>query len=204
MISKKLVFGTILALASAFTSSSAVADAKPDQSMTHLKTAPGITSVLEGERVILFAQGGATAGVMGGSISSSKGQAVFHIPVTSRRTGFEHQGSIISFFNLNNDRQLDLKNPVIDLEKGQVLASLTDDAKALTPIFTITNVDEIESKRSVDRTMKLRIRQLVGVKMNLAPGVAGTIASSLNLPAGILTEGLEFASADVSIKRKLK
>lgn len=44
----------------------AVADsAKPGQSMTHMKTAPGVASTLEAAGVILYVQGGATAAVIG-------------------------------------------------------------------------------------------------------------------------------------------
>ena len=39
--------------------------AKPGASMTHMKTAAGVTSTLEAAGVILYVQGGATSAVIG-------------------------------------------------------------------------------------------------------------------------------------------
>jgi hypothetical protein len=81
-------------------SGTAVADAaKPGQSMTHMKTAPGIASTLEAAGVILYVQGGATAAVIGESLSEATSQVVFHIPITANKAGVQHVGSNIIFFN---------------------------------------------------------------------------------------------------------
>jgi len=57
----------------------ASADAKANQSMTHIKTVPGLTSLLEGAGVVMYVQGGATAGVIGDSLDAANSQMVFHV-----------------------------------------------------------------------------------------------------------------------------
>ena len=99
----KLRMITAIAMSSLLLMSSsgtAVADAaKPGQSMTHMKTAPGIASTLEAAGVILYVQGGATAAVIGESLSEATSQVVFHIPITANKAGVQHVGSNIIFFN---------------------------------------------------------------------------------------------------------
>ena len=67
--------------------SGASADAKANQSMTHIKTVAGLTSLLEGAGVIMYVQGGATAGVIGDSLDAANSQMVFHVPATATKGG---------------------------------------------------------------------------------------------------------------------
>ena len=97
-----------------------VADAKPGQSMTHMKTVAGLTSLLESAGVVVYVQGGATAAVIGESLNSAKSQIVFHVPVTNTKAGVAHVGSNIVFHNTTNDKQVVLQNPLIDLTAGTV------------------------------------------------------------------------------------
>jgi hypothetical protein len=149
--------------------------AKPGASMTHMKTAAGVTSTLEAAGVILYVQGGATSAVIGENLSAATSQVVFHIPVTANKAGVQHTGSNIIFFNTANNQFLTLKNPVIDLAKGVVSATVPQAGDAYT-----------------------------GTTLVLAPGVAATIASVLGLPAGSLPDGLAFGTADVTLYSKLK
>ena len=118
----------VFALATTFISTSLVSasadSAKPGQSMTHMKTGAGLASTLEAAGVVLYVQGGATASVIGDSIGAAAGQYVFHIPITSNKSGVQHLGSNIVFFNTANNAQLQLRNPVIDLGKGVITATV--------------------------------------------------------------------------------
>jgi len=186
-------------------SSAAVADAaKPGQSMTHMKTAVGVASTLEAAGVILYVQGGATAAVIGESMSSPTSQMVFHIPVTANKAGVQHVGSNIIFFNTANNQHLTLRNPVIDLSKGVVSATVPQAGNAKVDILTITNAATAKPKITNDRKAKLRTTAYTGTTLVLAPGVAATIANVLGLPAGSLPDGLAFGTADVSLYSKLK
>jgi hypothetical protein len=186
-------------------SGTAVADAaKPGQSMTHMKTAPGIASTLEAAGVILYVQGGATAAVIGESLSEATSQVVFHIPITANKAGVQHVGSNIIFFNTANNQHLTLRNPVIDLAKGVVSATVPQAGNAKVDILTITNTSTAKPKITNDRKAKLRTTAYTGTTLVLAPGVAATIASVLGLPAGSLPDGLAFGTADVSLYTKLK
>jgi hypothetical protein len=186
-------------------SGTAVADAaKPGQSMTHMKTAPGIASTLEAAGVILYVQGGATAAVIGESLSEATSQVVFHIPITANKAGVQHAGSNIIFFNTANNQHLTLRNPVIDLAKGVVSATVPQAGNAKVDILTITNASTAKPKITNDRKAKLRTTAYTGTTLVLAPGVAATIASVLGLPAGSLPDGLAFGTADVSLYTKLK
>jgi len=186
-------------------SGTAVADAaKPGQSMTHMKTAPGIASTLEAAGVILYVQGGATAAVIGESLSEATSQVVFHIPITANKAGVQHVGSNIIFFNTANNQHLTLRNPVIDLSKGVVSATVPQAGNAKVDILTITNAATAKPKITNDRKAKLRTTAYTGTTLVLAPGVAATIANVLGLPAGSLPDGLAFGTADVSLYTKLK
>ena len=186
-------------------SGAAVADAaKPGQSMTHMKTAVGVASTLEAAGVILYVQGGATAAVIGESMSSPTSQMVFHIPVTANKAGVQHVGSNIIFFNTANNQHLTLRNPVIDLAKGVVSATVPQAGNAKVDILTITNASTAKPKITNDRKAKLRTTAYTGTTLVLAPGVAATIATVLGLPAGSLPDGLAFGTADVSLYSKLK
>jgi len=186
-------------------SGAAVADAaKPGQSMTHMKTAAGVASTLEAAGVILYVQGGATAAVIGESLSEATSQVVFHIPITANKAGVQHVGSNIIFFNTANNQHLTLRNPVIDLSKGVVSATVPQAGNAKVDILTITNAATAKPKITNDRKAKLRTISYTGTTLVLAPGVASTITTVLGLPAGSLPDGLAFGTADVSLYSKLK
>lgn len=183
----------------------AVADAaKPGQSMTHIKTAAGVASTLEAAGVILYVQGGATAGVIGESLNSATSQFVFHIPVTANKAGVQHAGSNIVFFNTANNQQLTLRNPVIDLAKGVVSATVPQAGDAKIDVLTISNASQAKPKITNDKKAKQRTTAYTGATLVLAPGVAATIASVLGLPAGSLPDGLAFGTADVTLYSKTK
>lgn len=203
---KKLIGLTLLvSMTSGVLATSAQADAaKPGQSMTHMKTEKGISSTLEAAGIVLYVQGGATAAVMGDSISSADAQVVFHIPITGTKTGVEHVGSNIAIFNTTNNSQVLIKNPVIDLKKAVVNAVIPQVGSQPVALFTITNVKDLKAKVTNDRRAKLRTTSYDGVKLSLAPGVAATLITALGLPAGALPEGLAFASASVSLYSPIK
>ncbi len=183
----------------------AAADAaKPGQSMTHIKTLPGITKVLEGAGVILYAQGGATSGVIGDSIAADAGQVVIHAPITGTKSGVAHTGSNIIFFNTANDKSLTLRNPVIDLPAGTITAVIPQANNAAVAVLKITNAAELKAVVTNDRKAKLRTTAYKGAALSLAPGVAATVASLLGLPEGALPDGLAFATADVTLYGKIK
>ena len=178
----------------------ALADAaKPGQSMTHMKTAQGLAATLESAGVILYVQGGATAAVMGESISSTDGQVVFHIPITGTKTGVEHTGSNIVFFNTLNNKQVQLRNPLIDLKKGVISAVIPQGTGQSTAVLTISNAKDLKAAVTSNKTTKLRTTSYKGATLNLAPGIAGALASLLGLPEGSLPEALTFGSADVTL-----
>jgi len=196
------IFASILLIS---TTAPASADAaKPGQSMTHMKTAAGVASTLEAAGVILYVQGGATAAVIGENLSSATSQVVFHIPVTANKAGVEHVGSNIIFFNTANNQFLTLKNPVIDLAKGVVSATVPQAGNESVDVLTITNASKAKPKVTNDKKTKQRTTAYTGATLILAPGVAATIASVLGLPAGSLPDGLAFGTADVSLYSKLK
>jgi hypothetical protein len=204
----KLRMFTAIAMSSLLligSSGAAVADAaKPGQSMTHMKTAAGVASTLEAAGVILYVQGGATAALIGESLSEATSQVVFHIPITANKAGVQHVGSNIIFFNTANNQHLTLRNPVIDLAKGVVSATVPQAGNAKVDILTITNASTAKPKITNDRKAKLRTTAYTGTTLVLAPGVAATIATVLGLPAGSLPDGFAFGTADVSLYSKLK
>lgn len=200
-----LAIATAVTLATSTQMTAAFADAaKPGQSMTHMKTAPGLTATLENAGVILYVQGGATAAVMGDSISAANGQMVFHIPVTGTKTGVEHIGSNIVFFNYTNNQQVQLRNPLIDLKNGVINAVIPQGTGQSIPVLTITNASSLKAKITNDRKAKLRSTVYSGATLALAPGVGAALASLLGLPEGSLPDGLTFGSADVSLYRAIK
>jgi len=172
--------------------------------MTHIKTLPGITKVLEGAGVILYAQGGATSGVIGDSIAADAGQVVLHVPITGTKSGVAHAGSNIIFFNTANDKSLTLRNPVIDLAAGTITAVIPQANNASVAVLKITNAAELKAVVTNDRKAKLRTTAYKGAALSLAPGVAATVASLLGLPEGALPDGLALATADVTLYSKIK
>ena len=202
---RKLIVPILASMIVAVGMNGAFADsASPVQSMTHLKTAPGISAALEGAGVVLYAQGGATAGVMGDSIADAKGQVVFHIPITASKDGVQHAGSNIVIFNTSNDRQVLLRNPVIDLKKGLVSATVPEAGEKPITVLSITNVDTLKAKRSTDKAAGVRSRTFAAASLSFAPGVAQTLNSLLGLPNGGIAEGSLFATADVTLKKRVR
>lgn len=199
-----LAFLSVVALFSISTPM-ALADApSPAQSMTHMKTAPGVASLLESAGVILYAQGGATAGVMGDSISDGKGQVVFHIPVTANKAGVQHLGSNIVLFNTSNDRQVQLRNPVIDLKDGVVTAVVPQASNEKVTILRISNLAGLKPKVTTDRAAGVRSRTFAAANLNFAPGISEVISTLLGLPSGSLPDGALFATADVTLKKRVR
>jgi hypothetical protein len=198
-----LSIATVLSLIAS--SNIAFADAaKPGQSMTHMKTLPGISATLEGQGILLFVQGGATAAVIGESISTSDGQVVFHIPITGRKSGVQHIGSNILFFNSTNNKQVQLKNPLIDLEKGIISAVIPQSSGEATDVLQITNASMLKPAITNDRKALLKTTAYKGVALSLAPGIGSALNSLLGLAEGSIPENLAFATADVTLYSKLK
>jgi hypothetical protein len=197
---RKSLIGISAAIAMAVTSNAAFADAaKPGQSMTHIKTIAGISSTLESAGIILYVQGGATAGVIGESVSAADGQVVFHVPVTGNKGGVQHVGSNIVFFNTANNKQVQLRNPLIDLKKGVVSAVIPQASEKAIDVLTITNASSLKATVTNDRKALLKTTAYKGATLSLAPGIAAALASLLGLPEGSLPEALAFATADVTL-----
>jgi hypothetical protein len=197
---RKSLIAISAAITMAATSSAAFADAaKPGQSMTHIKTIAGISSTLENAGVILYVQGGATAGVIGESVSAADGQVVFHVPVTGNKGGVQHVGSNIVFFNTANNKQVQLRNPLIDLKKGVVSAVIPQASENAMDVLTITNASSLKATVTNDRKALLKTTAYKGATLSLAPGIAAALASLLGLPEGSLPEALAFATADVTL-----
>lgn len=198
----------VFALATTFISTSLVSasadSAKPGQSMTHMKTGAGLASTLEAAGVVLYVQGGATSSVIGDSIGAATGQYVFHIPITSNKSGVQHLGSNIVFFNTANNLQLQLRNPVIELSTGVVRALVPQAGDQVLDILTITNASTLKAKITRDRKANLRTTAYVGATLSLAPGIAASISSILGLPANSLPDAAAFGSADVTLYGKDK
>jgi len=202
---RKRSIATLVAVA-VFTSlgmTGASADAKANQSMTHIKTVAGLTSLLEGAGVVMYVQGGATAGVIGDSLDAANSQMVFHVPVTATKGGVAHVGSNIVFHNTANNKQVVLRNPLIDLAKGTVSAVIPQAGMDAMVALSITNGSAIKAKVTNDRKAKLRTTVYPGAALSLAPGIAAAIVSLLGLPEGALPDGAAFASADVTIYSKI-
>lgn len=197
-----LVAATALLASASFTPASADA-AKPGQSMTHIKSDAGILSTLENAGVIMYVQGGATAAVIGDAISSSDSQMVFHVPITGTKTGVEHTGSNIVFFNTANNKVVQLKNPLIDLKNGVIKSVISQAGSNSMATLSITNASQLKAQVTNDRKAKLRTTAYKGAKLSLAPGIAAALTSLLGLPEGSLPEGLAFASADVTLYSKI-
>lgn len=183
--------------------SQGVADAKPGQSMTHMKTVAGLTSLLESAGIVVYVQGGATAAVIGDSLNSAKSQIVFHIPVTNTKAGVAHVGSNIVFHNTTNDKQVVLQNPLIDLTAGTVSTVIPQAGTSAMTTLSITNGADLKATVTNDRKTKMRTTAYKGAALSLAPGIAAALVSLLGLPEGALPEGAAFATADVSLYSKI-
>ena len=177
---------------------SALADsAKPGTSMTHIKTAPGLASTLEGAGVVLYTQGGATSAVMGDGLDASNGQVVFHVPITGTKAGLKHAGSVLVLFNTATNKQVQLVNPVIDLAKAEVRAAVPGVSSKSVPVLTIANAKKL--KPVVKTVDGVKTTTYTGADLTIADGVASVITSGLGLPAGALSDGAKFGTADVTL-----
>lgn len=202
---RKVIVSIVTAVSLIISSNVAFADAaKPGQSMTHMKTVAGVSATLESLGVFLYVQGGATSAVMGESMGSADGQIVFHIPITGTKTGVEHTGSNIVFFNSVNNKQVQLRNPVINLTQGTVSAVIPQSTGQVTTVLQITNASTLKAAVTNDKKTLLKTTAYKGAALSLAPGIGAAISSLLELPQGSIPENLSFAMADVSLYSKLK
>lgn len=202
---RKTLVGIATVISLVLSSNVAFADtAKPGQSMTHMKTLAGISSTLEGQGILLYVQGGATSAVIGESISSTDGQVVFHIPITGTKSGVEHTGSNIVFFNSANNKLVVLRNPIIDLTKGVVTAVIPQVSGEVMTALQITNVSALKPVVTNDRKALLKSTAYKGAALSLAPGIGVALTSLLGLPVGSIPENLAFATADVSLYSTIK
>jgi hypothetical protein len=152
----------------------------------------------------MYVQGGATSSVIGDSIGAPTGQYVFHIPITANKSGVQHLGSNIVFFNTANNNQLQLRNPVINLKTGVVTATVPQAENKSLMILTITNLASLKPTITTDKKAKLRKTAYTGATLSLAPGIAGAISAILGLPENSLPDALAFGSTDVSLFAKAK
>ena len=120
------------------------------------------------------------------------------------KAGVQHIGSNIVFFNTTNNKQVTLKNPVIDLAKGQITAVIPEASADPMAVLTIANASDLKAKKTNDRKAAIRTTAYTGATLNLAPGIAAALASLLGLPAGALPDAAAFGTADVSLYSKLK
>jgi hypothetical protein len=202
---RKILVSIATVISLVMSSNIAFADtAKPGQSMTHMKTLAGISAVLEGQGILLYVQGGATSAVIGESIGSADGQVVFHIPITRTKSGVEHTGSNIVFFNSANNKKVELKNPLIDLSKGTVSAVIPQGSGEVTVALQITNASMLKPVVTNDRRALLKTTAYKGAALSLAPGIGAALSSLLGLPVGSIPENLAFATADVTLYSALK
>lgn len=179
---------------------SAAADAsKPGQSMTHIKTVPGLASTLEAAGVVLYTQGGATSALIGDSLSAANAQVVFHVPVTGTKSGVRHNGSMLVLFNTVNNAQVQLQNPVVDLRRGVVRATVPQAGKATVAALTITNAASLKPVVKVDRDTDIRTTTYTGAKLAIGPGIGEVLTTLLGLPAGALVDGTVIATADITL-----
>jgi hypothetical protein len=180
------------------TAAPALADSgKPGQSMTHITTVEGMAPALEKTGVILYTKGGATSAVVGDSIAAPTSQVVFHVPITSSKGTVKHLGSVLALFNTTSDKQVELRNPVIDLKAGVVRAGVG--AGPVATVFTITNAKALKPKVTKDPATGNRVTAYSGARLAFAPGIADVVVSALGLPAGSLADGAQFATADVTL-----
>jgi hypothetical protein len=169
-----------------------------------MKTVAGISSTLEAQGISLYVQGGATAAVIGESIGSADGQVVFHIPITGTKSGVQHVGSNIVFFNSANNKQVQLRNPNIDLSKGIISAVIPQVSNEAMTALEITNASSLKPVVTKDRKALLKTTAYKGVMISLAPGIGAALTTLLELPVGSIPENLAFATADVSLYSKIK
>lgn len=194
------IAGASVALVASTVSPAMADSAKPGTSMTHIKTTAGLAATLEGAGVVLYSQGGATSALIGDSLGAPNSQVVFHVPITGTKGGVKHVGSMLVLFNTGNNRQVQLKNPVIDVSKGVVTATIPQSTSSgPIPVFTIANAVSLKPSVKTDRRAGLRTTAYSGAELVIAPGVGPVLESLLGLPSGPLADGASLATADVTL-----
>ena len=169
-----------------------VADAKANQSMTHMKTVAGITSLLESAGVVVYVQGGATSAVIGESLNAANSQVVFHIPITNTKAGVAHVGSNIVFHNTANDKQVVLQNPLIDLAAGTITTVIPQAGTSAMTTLSITNGGSLKAVVTNDRKAKLRTTKYTGAALSLAVSATRRLGRVLELGLAS-TPSIDFA-----------
>lgn len=177
--------------------------AKPGVSMTHIKTVAGLASGFETAGVILYTQGGATSAVIGESLGAPASQVVFHVPVTGTKAGVQHAGSVLVFYNTTNNKQVQLQNPVIDLAKGVVTATVPQLSGQSVAALTITNASALKPVVKTDRKTRVRTTTYSGAQLAIGTGVGAVLDGALGLPAGTIADGSAFATAEVTLSTVL-
>ena len=127
---------------------------------------------------------------------------VFHVPVTNTKAGVAHVGSNIVFHNTANDKQVVLRNPLIDVAAGTISAVIPQASADPMVALSITNAQDLKAKVTTDRKLKQRTTAYSGAALSLAPGIAAALVSLLGLPTGALADGAAFATADVTLYSK--
>lgn len=187
----------VAALTLVIASPAAADTAKPGQRMTHIKTIAGLTSTFESAGVVLYSKGGATSAAIGDSLASPQGQVVFHVPIINSKNTVKHAGSTLVLFNTTTNKQVELRNPAVDLKSGTVRAAVG--TGPVTTVFTITNAKSLKPVVKKDASTGIRTSMYDGVELSLAPGIAAAVVDGLGLPAGSLAEGSPFATATVTL-----
>lgn len=164
---------------------------------THIKTIAGLASSLEAAGVVLYGKGGATSAVMGDSVASADGQVVYHIPITNSKSTVKHAGSTLVMFNMTTNKQVEIRNPVINLSAGTVRAAVG--AGPVTTVFTITNAKTLKPVVKKDASTGTSTTMYDGAELSWAPGVAAAVVDGLGLPVGSLMDGSKFATATVTL-----
>ena len=195
--SKKIVVGS-LGVAALTLALAGPAHADASKPGTHIKTIAGLASTLEAAGVVLYGKGGATSAVMGDSVAAQNGQVVFHVPITSSKNTVKHVGSTLVLFNTTTNKQVELRNPVVDLSSGTVRAAVG--VGPVTTVFTITNAKTLKPVVKKDASTGIRTSMYDGVELSLAPGIAAAVVDGLGLPVGSLADGSKFATATVTLQ----
>jgi len=193
---KKIVVGS-LGFAALTLALAGPAHADASKPGTHIKTVAGLASSLESAGVVLYGKGGATSAVMGDSIASQNSQVVFHIPITNSKSTVKHVGSTLVLFNTTTNKQVELRNPTINLSAGTVRAAVG--AGPVTTVFMITNAKTLKPVVKKDASTGTSTTMYDGAELSLAPGIAGALVDGLGLPLGSLVAGSQFATATVPI-----
>ena len=89
----------------------------------------------------------------------------FNCKLLGTKTGVEHTGSNIVFYNTANNKQVQLRNPLIDLKNGVINAVIPQSTGQSTAVLSITNASELKAKVTNDLKTKLRTTAYVAIVM---------------------------------------